>query len=120
MSRNSLSLLTIDLQCTTETPMTSSMMGLLDLTNELLFEIIQVLGYGWDLTAFGVTNRRLHALVNPHLYQRALPNYRNAELEWLVETANEAAFVQCLKANIPTYVEKPAKDSTAKSNIPRT
>jgi hypothetical protein len=38
-------------------------MGLLNLPSELLFEIIEHLEYGWDLTAFGVVNRRLHGLI---------------------------------------------------------
>ncbi|KAJ5359228.1 ankyrin [Penicillium cataractarum] len=81
-------------------------MELLDLPNELLFEIIQLLEYGWDLTAFGVTNRHLHGLVSTYLYQQTLPNCSDAVLQWIVEKGNEDAFAQCLKANILAYVDK--------------
>lgn len=96
----------LQFQSTTETFMVISVMELLDLPNELLFEIIQLLEYGWDLTAFGVTNGRLHSLVSTYLYQQTLPNCSNAVLEWIVEKGNEDAFAQCLKANILAYVDK--------------
>ncbi|KAJ5832422.1 ankyrin [Penicillium riverlandense] len=87
--------------------MARSVTGLLDLPNELLFEITQFLEYGWDLTAFGVANRRLSEIVNTYLYQQNLPNCSNAVLRWIAENGNDDAFARCLKADILAYVDKP-------------
>lgn len=87
--------------------MISSVMGLLDLPNELLWEIIQLFKYGWDLTAFGIVNRRLHGIVNTYLYQKILPNCSRAVLEWIVEKGNDNALAQCLKADILVRVNRP-------------
>ncbi|KAJ5604534.1 ankyrin [Penicillium lagena] len=87
--------------------MASSVTGLLDLPNELLLEITQLLEYGWDLTAFGVANRRLYGIVDACLYQQTLPTCSNAVLRWIAEKGNEDAFVKCLKADILAYVDKP-------------
>ncbi|CAL5870892.1 uncharacterized protein PFLUO_LOCUS5133 [Penicillium psychrofluorescens] len=81
--------------------------GLLDLPLELLLEITQLLEYGWDLTAFGVANRRLSEIVNTYLYQQILPKCSNAVLQWIVERGNDDAFARCLKADILAYVDRP-------------
>ncbi|KAJ5883411.1 ankyrin [Penicillium subrubescens] len=92
-------------------------MGLLKLPYELLFEIIEHLEYGWDLTAFGVVNRRLHGLVNTYIYHEKLPGCNNDVLEWIVEKGNEDVLAQCLKANILTYVDRPIASGTLQKAI---
>jgi ankyrin repeat protein len=92
-------------------------MGILDLPNELLFEIIHFLEYGWDLTAFGVANRQLHAFVNTYLYQKVLPDCSNAVLEWIVDKGNEDAFAQCLEAGILASVDKPTATKVLRKAI---
>ncbi|KAJ5160512.1 ankyrin [Penicillium canariense] len=92
-------------------------MGLLDLPNELLLDIPQYLEYGWDLTAFGLVNRRLHNIINTYLYRTFLPVRSDEALYWAVENANESALACLLEAGVLENVHEYTAHEVLRSAI---
>ena len=65
-------------------------MQLLNLANELLQSIADCLEVQRDINAFTQTNRQLHTLLNPYLYQHNIQRFGSSALLWAAKHGQEA------------------------------